>query len=121
MEDKKPDSKDEELNNKLEIKNIRQNITYEDIFKYSYETKIKILDMYIIFFKFLEDLLNSLKPLPEENSDNKYAILIDINDTKNSDLTPTESVPGEQAPGEQAPGEQAPGEQAKEKLITEKN
>ena len=116
MEDKKPDSKDEELNNKLEIKNIRQNITYEDIFKYSYETKIKILDMYIIFFKFLEDLINSLKPLPEENSNNKYAVLIDINDTKNSDLTPTESVPGEQAPGEQAPGEQA-----KEKLITEKN
>ena len=111
MEDKKPDSKDEELNNKLEIKNIKQNITYEDIFKYSYETKIKILDMYIIFFKFLEDLINSLKPLPEENSNNKYAVLIDINDTKNSDLTPTESVPGEEAPGEQA----------KEKLITEKN
>ena len=109
--DKKSDSKDEELNNKLEIKNIRQNITYEDIFKYSYETKIKILDMYIIFFKFLEDLINSLKPLPEENSNNNYAVLIDINDTKNSDLTPTESVPGEQAPGEQA----------KEKLITEKN
>jgi hypothetical protein len=111
MEDKKTDSKDEELNNKLEIKNIRQNITYEDIFKYSYETKIKILDMYIIFFKFLEDLINSLKPLPEENSDNKYAVLIDINDSKNSDLTSTESVVGEEAPGEQA----------KEKLITEKN
>jgi hypothetical protein len=106
MEDKKPDSKDEKLNNKLEIKNIRQNITYEDIFKYSYETKIKILDMYIIFFKFLEDLINSLKPLPEENSDNKYAVLMDINDTKKSDLTPTES---------------APGEKSKEKLITEKN
>ena len=67
--------------NNDEIININDDITYKEIFEYTIDAKIIILDMYLEFINFIEQFIITLEPIPQDKNDDDQYYLLYSDDT----------------------------------------